>query len=293
MTRAIRPRRAGEFRPSRSRGQCFLRDADVIERIVRAVHPLENQLFLEIGAGTGELTAPLAREGARMVAVETDRYVAGQLTKTMAPYRASVNVVHADFLKTETEELLKPLGADRVRVFGNLPYSVASPILLRLLVENARFSDLTLMFQREVAERLVASPGTKAYGFLSVIAQQASRVELLFRIPPQAFRPRPKVQSALVAFELRHSDALPVGHLGLFRLLVRGLMSHRRKTLANNIKRFSMLRVDPRLVQEALEELGISGENRAETLSVEEFAAISHFCASRLPEFSDNIEAIS
>ena len=293
MTRALPFGSSGIFRPSRSRGQCFLRDSNVIERIVRVVAPLEKQSFLEIGAGTGELTSYLAREGPRIVAIETDRLVVNQLMTNMLPFRNTVRVVYGDVLKTEFEELLKPLGANRVRVVGNLPYSIASPILLRLLLENDYFSDLTLMFQEEVAERIVAGPGTKSYGFLSVIAQQAATAELVFRISPEAFRPRPRVRSALVAFQLKHSKASRIGDPAFFRFLVRSLMSHRRKTLSNNIKRIQSLVVGPKLIHEALEELEISEDLRAEALSVEDFTAISRFCTSRLSEFSDNIKVES
>lgn len=263
------------FRPTRSKGQCFLKDPRFIERIVDTISPTAGETLLEIGPGEGQLTLPMVGEGARVVAIETDRMLAEKLRTLASP---GLDLIEADALKVDFDQILDERGIARMRAYGNLPYSVAAPILLRLLSSSSRFSTLTLMFQKEVAERLVAQPSTKDYSFLTVVTQQAARARLLFRIPPDAFRPRPRVVSALVQLELRHAEAPAVGDVGVFRSVVRGLLTHRRKTIANNIKRLPSTPT-PETVSAAVDATGIDPSRRAETLCVEEFAAISRICA--------------
>jgi 16S rRNA (adenine1518-N6/adenine1519-N6)-dimethyltransferase len=273
------------FRPSRSKGQCFLRDERYVHRIVEAVAPAPDETLLEIGGGAGQLTLPLARAGAHVVTVESDPRLVAELKTRIAgagELSSRIEVVEKDALSLDVEELAvsRSPGGGRVRVCGNLPYSVASPILLHLLEGASHFSELVLMFQSEVAERLVAKPGTKAYGFLTVIAQQAAVVKVLFRIPPEAFRPRPRVVSALLRFQIRDGEAPDVGDEKVFRALVRGLLTHRRKTISNNIKRLGAQPISAPTLQRAVEAMRIDPRRRAETLRVDEFAALSRIYAS-------------
>lgn len=252
-----------------------------MHRIVEAVAPSPSEPILEIGGGAGQLTVPLARAGARVFTVESDPRLVARLRSSVAGELSErVEIIEKDALRLDLDELVATRSLERVRVCGNLPYSVASPILLHLLGGASHFSELTLMFQSEVAERLVARPGTKAYGFLTVIAQQAAVVRVLFRVPPEAFRPRPRVVSALLRFELRDGEAPDVGDEKLFRSLVRGLLTHRRKTIGNNIKRLEGGSLTPGTLGKAVESLGIDPRRRAETLCVDEFAALSRICAS-------------
>lgn len=264
------------FRPTRSKGQCFLRDPRFITRIVETLSPCPGETLVEIGAGEGQITFPVLEAGARVIAVEADPRLAERLRKSSA---VGLDLVQADASKLDFDELLDQRGLDQVRGYGNLPYSVAAPILLRLLSSAARFSSLTLMFQKEVAERLVAKPSTKDYSFLSVVTQHASRPRVLFRIPPEAFRPRPRVVSALVHLELLDAGASKVGDERLFRKLVRVLLAHRRKTIANNIKRANVRGVSADVLLAAVSGAGVDPTRRAETLSVEEFEEISRICA--------------
>jgi 16S rRNA (adenine1518-N6/adenine1519-N6)-dimethyltransferase len=254
---------------------------------VAAVGARSGDALVEIGGGNGEITLPIARTGARVLTLESDPRLAERLRRRLAEQAdgrlaSAVEILEADASRVSFPALLDQRGLSRVRVFGNLPYSVAAPILLNLLSTPERFDDLTLMFQNEVAQRLVAKPGTKAYGFLSVIAQQAADVKLLFRLPADAFRPRPRVVSALVRLELRHQDAPEVGEVEVFRALVRGLLTHRRKTIGNNIKYLRAPSGQGRgqKLARAVSELGLDPQRRAETLSVEEFASLSRICAS-------------
>ena len=265
-----------------------------MERIVEAIGPRPDQTFLEIGAGAGELTIPLASRGAaRVLAIETDRTLFQKLSSRLRERGTlqngtlqkggtweGIELIHCDFLKLDLQKSLSERDIARVRVVGNLPFSVASPILLKLLAHRERLIDLTLMFQLEVAQRLTAVPATKAYGFLTVMAQQAAKAELLFTIPPQAFNPRPKVHAAIVRLVPLGKDEPPVGDYEVFRVVVRGLLTHRRKNISNNIKHLGSRLVGPSSIRSGLAEMGIDPCRRAETLSVEEFAALSHFCAS-------------
>jgi 16S rRNA (adenine1518-N6/adenine1519-N6)-dimethyltransferase len=276
MSRATRARTEG-FHPSRSKGQCFLKDERYVERIVQAVAPRPGETLLEIGAGQGQLTLPLVRGGARVVAIESDRRLAAELRSSLSS-QPGVEILEADALRVDFRALAQAHGPGKLRVVGNLPYSVAAPILLRLLSAREGFSELVLMFQSEVAERLTAKPGTKAYGFLTVVAQRAAKVSVLFRIPPDAFRPRPRVVSALLRFEMRPIEAENAVDEKLFRALVRGLLAHRRKTIGNNIKHLEPSGLSREAVMGALETMGIDPARRAETLGVEEFAELSRIC---------------
>lgn len=279
----LRPTRSrDEFHPSRAKGQCFLRDVSVIGRIVDALTAGPEDVFLEIGAGGGELTLPLARSAKpRILAIEPEPVLAGRLRQAIgAEQLQQVEVIEADFLSLDLTDFLNEHDLAQVRVVGNLPYSVASPMLQKLLAVRTRLTDLTLMFQQEVAERLIASPSTKAYGYLSVLVQQATQPRIVLRIPPQAFRPRPKVNSALVRLELKDPTELPVGDIAVFKALIKSLMAHRRKNISNNLKHLRSNWLEESTVRHGLAHLNIADSRRAESLSVEEFAALSHFCAS-------------
>ena len=272
---------SGEFRPSRSMGQCFLIDTQVITRVVAAVAPVHGETILEIGAGTGQLSLPILRTGARLLCLEADHHLAKALREAVPPeLEREVQIIQDNALKIDFSRLLEASGLGRVRVCGNLPYSVAAPILLRLLALSILFKEFTFMFQDEVASRLTARSGTKAYGVLSVLAQQRASIRTLFRISPQAFRPQPRVVSTLVRFNMLESDVAPdVGDDQTFRAVVKGLLAHRRKTIANNVKHLQISGLLEKTVQEALSELEIDPSRRAETLSVKEFAALSRVCS--------------
>ena len=273
------PRVVAPFRPSRSKGQCFLNDLRFVTRIVETLAPAKGETLLEIGAGDGQLTLPMVSAGARVLAIETDPRLARRLSRHQGD---RLEVIEADALKVDFEQLFKDRGLDeRIRGYGNLPYSVASPILLKLLTHAHRFDSLTLMFQKEVAERLVAQPSTKDYSFLSVVTQQAAHTRILFKIPPAAFRPRPRVMSAVVRLDLRHGESPDYGDERTFRALVKALTAHRRKTIANNIKHLGPSLLSRDVITDSVNELAIEPTRRAETLLVEEFAEISRICASK------------
>jgi 16S rRNA (adenine1518-N6/adenine1519-N6)-dimethyltransferase len=260
-------------RPRKRFGQHFLEPAWVA-KLVDVVRPSPDDTFLEIGPGRGALTRALAPRVGRIVAVEIDRDLAAALPREV---QAHVRVVQGDFLDVDLDDLLageaKPL-----RVIGNLPYNVSSPILFTLLSahdEGRRFRDATLMLQREVADRLVAAPGTSEYGALAIQVALHADVERLLVLPPGAFRPPPKVTSAVVRLSFR-PPAVDVGDPVRFERLVRGAFSQRRKTMANAL-RPHLDGTDPATLLRAV---GIDPQRRPETLTVAEFARLSYYVGS-------------
>ena len=255
-------------------------------RIVQAIDPKPGDVFLEIGPGTGALTLPLSASGAPILAVEIDRRLFADLLPRVPP---NVTMLAGDVLTADVVPYLSGLEAQRgpaaagepspvrrFRVVGNLPYYIASPILFRLIGlhrQDAFFVDATLMVQREVADRLVARPGSKAYGVLTILLSLHARVTRLFDIPPTAFHPKPKVHSTLIRLEFG-PPAVTIADLPLFERMVKALFSQRRKTLANALKRFD----STGLAVLALS--GLDGRRRPETLGLDELARLAGLVAS-------------
>jgi 16S rRNA (adenine1518-N6/adenine1519-N6)-dimethyltransferase len=265
-------------------GQHFL-EAAWVTRLVNAVDPQPDDTFLEIGPGRGALTRVLAPRVKKVIAVEIDRDLAAALPSLVAP---NVQVIEGDFLETDLAELLDTEGPthagrhesppqggpSKVRVIGNLPYNVSSPILFKLLHaadDGRRFTDAALMLQKEVADRLVAPPGTGDYGALAIQVALVADVERLLTLPPGAFRPPPKVTSAVVRLRF-HSAAADVGSREVFEKVVRGIFLQRRKTLANALK--SVADALGTSASEVIARAGVDGGKRPEALTLEEIARL-------------------
>jgi len=252
-------------------GQHFL-EAAWADKVVRAIDPKPDQVFVEIGPGTGALTRRLAERARAVIAYEIDRDLAAALD---ARAIANVGVIEGDFLDAHIDLDAAPREPSALRAAGNLPYNVASPILFKL-IDLCRlgvpFADATIMVQREVADRLAAKPGGKEYGALSVLIQHSAAVERLLTLPAGAFRPAPKVQSALVRLRFHPPDP-PVPDGEVFHALVTAVFTRRRKTLANALLAFPpAVRRSP---LEALRTAELDGRRRPETLSVAEFARLA------------------
>jgi len=281
----MRRHHARTHRPRKRFGQHFLAPVWA-SKIVAAIAPQAGDAFLEIGPGHGALTLPLAATGAPILGIEIDRDLAGALAR-QAP--SNVTVLAADFLKADVLPLLSGLEPQRAahaqpavppsrrfRVVGNLPYYVASPILFRLLDLHRRhgfFADATVMVQREVADRLVARPGTKAYGVLTILMSVHARVSRVLDLPPGAFTPPPKVRSTVVRLEFG-PPAVRLRDAEGFERLVKTMFSQRRKTLANALKA-----IDP-TAPAVLALAGIDSKRRPETLQVQEIARLAELFAS-------------
>jgi 16S rRNA (adenine1518-N6/adenine1519-N6)-dimethyltransferase len=240
----------------------------VARAIVDLLGPTPRDLVVEIGPGEGALTGELARRAGRLVALELDRALVDGLRRRLP----DVEVLEADARSWDYGQLARPDGG-RVLVAGNLPYSVSKPIVAALLEARGRIDAMALMVQREVAERLAAPPGGKVYGALSVLTQAVCDVELALRVPPGAFRPPPRVESAVVRLTPLARARVPPELEARFRAVVRAAFARRRKTLANALA--AGLAVAPGAVRQAATTSGIDPGRRAETLTIEDFVSLA------------------
>ena len=256
-------------------GQHFLEPAWV-EKVIRAIAPQGGENFIEIGPGTGALTRPLAARANHVTAFEIDRDLAAGLRAAAIP---NVTVVEGDFLGAGSGFAV-PGSESSLRVAGNLPYNVASPILFKLVELYRRgvpLVDAIVMLQREVADRLVASPGSREYGVLSILIGHQANAEMVLKLPAGAFRPPPKVLSALVRLRF-HAPHPPVRDPALFEGLVQAVFTRRRKTLANALLAFAPAAAAT--PAHLLAAAGIDGARRPETLGIEEFARLADLVAA-------------
>jgi 16S rRNA (adenine1518-N6/adenine1519-N6)-dimethyltransferase len=270
------------LRAKRSWSQSFLVDRDVLEQIGAAAELDAGQPVVELGAGLGALTAVLARESGRVVAVERDRDLAGVLRSEFAG-DPGVEVLEANAARMDWASLVERLGRPPV-VVGNLPYHMASQILFDLLDAGARLDRWLLMVQREMAVRMAAGPGSRDYGVLSVQLQLRAEVEPVLDVPPEAFMPRPRVQSRVVRCRPLPRPRVAVQRPELLKRLVRGVFSQRRKTIRNGLKASFGRDLDAAALDAALAAGGIAPELRPEDLSLERFAALADALAARLEQ---------
>jgi len=254
-------------------GQHFLADPRIARRIVEAADLRPEDVVLEIGPGRGALTRFLSERAARVLAVEIDEALVGQLAGRWPEEK--VTLIVGDILKLNLAELLEREGLSApIRVFGNLPYNIATAILQHLLRFRAHLRDMTVMLQREVADRILSPPGSKSYGYLSILVQYCCEGQRLFTLPPSAFRPPPKVFSTVVHLRVRERPAVDVPDEAFFFELVSALFAERRKTILNNLKRAAIrLRVGD--LTSALQHIGLDPRRRAETLALEELAELA------------------
>ena len=252
----------------RALGQHFLRDQTIARAIVELVAPTERDLVVEIGPGDGALTGLLAGRAGRVIALEIDRALAATIQVRLP----GVEVLEADARSWDYAGLVAPAGG-RVLILGNLPYSVGKPILMALIAVRAAIHEMALMLQREVAERIAALPGGKTYGSLSVFTQLHCDVRLALRVPPGAFRPPPKVDSAVLHLRVLPEPRVLLADPRRFESVVRAAFSQRRKMLANAVGAGLGLPLD--VVRRAATSAGVDPTRRAETLSLSEFAALA------------------
>ena len=255
-------------RPRKRFGQNFLQNRHIIDSIIQALNPQPSDNVLEIGPGLGALTQPLLRKLDKLTAIEIDTDLQAHLT-AMPQASNVLTVVDADALTIDYSQFGKQL-----RVIGNLPYNISTPLLLRLLHYIPFINDMHFMLQKEVVLRLAAAPGSKAYGRLSVILQYYCEVEHLFDVPPTAFHPQPKVDSAIVRLTPHANPLYPVVEFTDLERLVACAFSMRRKTLANNLK--------PLISAAELTALGIDPVMRPEQISVAQYVQLTEFVANHL-----------
>lgn len=249
-------------------GQNFLRDAHAIERIVAALGDCSAATVIEIGPGRGAVTRLLASRAGQIVAIELDGNLAERLRAEFPAGR--VTVVHQDVLEFDFQSLRAAVGS-RLAVVGNLPYYITSPILLKLAASSASLNQAVLMMQREVADRVVAEPGSRDYGALSVTVQMYGPVERLFTLPPGAFSPPPEVYSSVIRWRFSPRFAELEVDEAQFLAFVRQAFAQKRKTLANNMRAADFTQA---AVEAAMTRTGIDTRARAEELSIESLAAL-------------------
>jgi 16S rRNA (adenine1518-N6/adenine1519-N6)-dimethyltransferase len=260
----------------RALGQHFLRDAGMARAIVDIARLTSDDLCVEIGPGEGALTGLLAERAGRLVALEVDEALIARLR----PRLPRAEIRHADARRFDYSTLpaLRPSPAGRVVVVGNLPYSASKPILERLVDARTAIAEMVLTLQREVAERVAAEPGSKRYGALSLLTQLYCDVRLAMTIPPGAFRPPPKVESAVLHLRVLPTARPPVRDAQAFRRVVKAAFAQRRKNLANALA--AGLHCSLVTARERLAAAGIDASRRAETLSLEEFGRLSDVLTS-------------
>ena len=247
-------------------GQNFLVDQQIIRDIIFAIGPAENDVMVEIGPGLGALTRPLLASLKQLHVVEIDRDIVQRLHNEFSPKRLTVH--EADALKFDFASI-----GDRFRIAGNLPYNISTPLLFHLSEFSTHVIDMHFMLQKEVVERMVAEPGTKDYGRLSVMLQYNFEMEYLFTVPPESFRPAPKVESAIVRMIPIPVPKHPLQDYPLFAKIVAAGFGQRRKTLRNTLHEF--------LSPEDFAQLELDPQRRAESLPVVDFVRIANYVSSK------------
>ncbi len=256
------------IRAKKSLGQNFLKDPLYLTKIADAAQAGPGDRVLEIGPGLGHLTGVLVKRVKKVLALELDERLIPLLQKEFGGLQ-NIEILHADALEYDYGSL-----PGRWKVVANLPYYISTPIIQKLIAHHGKFVSLTLMLQKEVADRIASPPGNKDYGYLSVLVQLYATPRIEFVVPPGAFTPQPEVDSAVVTLAIREQPAISLADENFFIRVVKAAFSQRRKTLRNALKQ---LEVPGEKMQQVLSKTGIDLGRRAETLSVEEFGRLADF----------------
>lgn len=264
-----------EIKPRKKLGQAFLLDGNIIRKIATAAQITKEDIVVEIGAGIGVLTEDLARIAGKVVAVEIDPKLVEILKEKLAPY-SNAEIHCGDILKYDFKAIAKRYKT-KVKVIGNVPYNISSPLIFYLLSFRSVIDGFILMLQKEVVERLAAQPNNKSYGVPSVLLQMFASVEKIFDVPASCFYPRPKVESAVIRGAFLDKPLMELADAAFFTQLVKASFAQRRKMLINNLKNSKLLAdVEEGKIKEVLTSAGIDGKRRGETLSVTEFGKLSN-----------------
>ena len=256
-------------------GQNFLIDEHVLEKIISAAGIGPDDFVVEIGPGIGTMTQYLAHAARGVAAVEIDKALIPILQDTLSAYD-NVTVINEDVLKVDLKELAENMNGGRpVKVVANLPYYITTPIIMGLFESHVPVESITVMVQKEVAERMQAGPGTKDYGALSLAVQYYAEPYIVANVPPNCFMPRPNVGSAVIRLQVHENPDVKVQDESLMFRIIRASFNQRRKTLQNSISHDSQLGISKEVVARILEELGLSATIRGEALSLQQFAAFS------------------
>ncbi|EEA84684.1 16S rRNA (adenine(1518)-N(6)/adenine(1519)-N(6))-dimethyltransferase RsmA [Peptacetobacter hiranonis] len=262
------------FKFSKSLGQNFLIDDNVIDKIIDGARVKEGDKVIEVGPGIGTLTREMAKRAEKVVAVEIDKNLIPILKETLADFD-NTEVVNEDILKVDINKLVdEKLSGGPVKLIANLPYYITTPIVMKFLEEDIPVTDIVVMVQKEVADRMNAVPSTKDYGALSVAVQYYCDTEIVAKAPRHMFIPQPKVDSTVIGLHIREERKYKADNEQLFFKTVKAAFGQRRKTLLNSLSSMGVL--DKAKIKEVLAEAGIDEKRRGETLSIEEFAHLSN-----------------
>ena len=255
-------------------GQNFLIDANILEKIVVSAGITKEDTVLEIGPGIGTLTQYLAEAAKQVICVEIDKNMIPVLEYTLAEFD-NVTVINQDILKADIVQILKENGAASAKVVANLPYYITTPIIMELLEKDAPIESITVMIQKEVAERMQTGPGSKDYGALSLAVAFYSNAEVKMTVSPNCFIPRPNVDSAVIRLDKLKEPAVKVNNKSEMFRIIKGAFEQRRKTLTNALSHSSAYKTDKKNIENALLEMGKNINIRGEELTLEEFARLS------------------
>lgn len=256
-------------------GQNFLIDSHVVEKIIRAAEVTKEECVLEIGPGIGTMTQHLAEHARQVIAVEIDGSLIPILNETLASYD-NVTVINQDILKTDICALAKEYnGGKPVKVVANLPYYITTPIIMKLFESNVPLDNITVMVQKEVADRMQAGPGNKEYGALSLAVQYYAKPYIAANVPPNCFIPRPNVGSAVIRLTRHKNPPVQVDDPQFMFQLIRASFNQRRKTLQNGLNNSPDIPYSKETILAAIESVGLPAAVRGETLTLEQFAALA------------------
>ena len=262
-------------------GQNFLNDTHVLEKIIRAAGVTKEDMVLEIGPGIGTMTQYLAENARQVVAVEIDNNLIPILGETLKDYD-NVTVINEDILKVDIRGLAEKYNNGRpIKVVANLPYYITTPIIMGLFESDVPIDNITVMVQKEVADRMQVGPGTKDYGALSLAVQYYAEPYIVANVPPNCFIPRPNVGSAVIRLTRHQNPPVQTENPKLMFALIRASFNQRRKTLQNGLNNSSEISFSKEVIAEAIESLGVPATVRGEALTLEQFAQLANFLNGR------------
>ena len=263
-------------------GQNFLIDTRILEEIIDAAQISKDDFVLEIGPGIGTMTQYLCEAAREVVAVEIDKNLIPILADTLSAYD-NVEVINEDILKVDIKTLAEERNHGKpIKVVANLPYYITTPIIMGLFESHVPIDSITIMVQKEVADRMQEGPGSKEYGALSLAVQYYANPKIVVNVPPSCFMPQPKVGSAVIRLVRHEQPPVEVEDEKLMFQLIRAYFNQRRKTLANGLNNFPGLKLDKETIQKCIEELGVPVTVRGEALSLEQFAKLSNIIGKYL-----------
>ena len=265
-------------------GQNFLIDTGVLEKIIREAGVTKDDFVLEIGPGIGTMTQYLCESAREVAAVEIDKALIPILKDTLSPYD-NVTVINEDILKVDINRLAREKNGGRpIKVVANLPYYITTPIIMGLFESHVPIDSITIMVQKEVADRMKTGPGSKDYGALSLAVQYYADPQIVANVPPNCFMPRPKVGSAVIRLKRHAQPVVNVSDEKLMFRLIRASFNQRRKTLANGLKNAPDIPLEKEEIEAVITELGKPLTIRGEALTLEEFAALSELVGKRIDD---------